>query len=478
MNKLLSAFLLPFAQLLTALSLMLILAVPDAFAAPDDWKPIKQSLAGETAAVARDIRTTKALIAEEKKALRSRLRSLQTSIAEEKSRLSTRKKQFENLLIKEQKMRSELEEQQEDIKTLETVVRTSAKEADTMIHDSLISPAFPDRTAIVRSILDTEHFPGFADIQSLVALFLQEAGETGRITRSHQTIVGPDGKEVPADVLRVGGFTALYRLDNGHVGYLRTEKGGARWIAVPGSPGRHIEHRITDAFAETTDDIPLDISRGAALQGISQHKDVSEWLRSGGVLVWPILFVGGMALLLSLERMVVLCRLKLSKSLDMQEILALVENKEWENCKQRCSILGRTPAFRVISRSLEAVGKSREVVEATLDEAMLREIPSMERFLATLNILAAIAPLLGLLGTVTGMISTFQVITLYGTGDPRMMSGGISEALITTQLGLGVAIPIMIVHHFLQRRVENLIGDMEEKGTAFTAAILGSRGDS
>jgi biopolymer transport protein ExbB len=132
----------------------------------------------------------------------------------------------------------------------------------------------------------------------------------------------------------------------------------------------------------------------------------------------------------------------------------------------------RFPALRVIGRSIEAAESSKDVLEAALEEAILKEIPPMERFLATLNILAAIAPLLGLLGTVTGMISTFQVITLYGTGDPRMMSGGISEALITTQLGLAVAIPIMVVHHFLQRRVETLLSDMEEKGTAFAAAIL------
>jgi biopolymer transport protein ExbB len=87
-------------------------------------------------------------------------------------------------------------------------------------------------------------------------------------------------------------------------------------------------------------------------------------------------------------------------------------------------------------------------------------------------VLAAVAPLLGLLGTVTGMINTFQTITLYGTGDPRMMSGGISEALITTQLGLAVAVPIMILHHILERRVDALMGDMEEKGTSFTVALM------
>ena len=82
------------------------------------------------------------------------------------------------------------------------------------------------------------------------------------------------------------------------------------------------------------------------------------------------------------------------------------------------------------------------------------------------------APLLGLLGTVTGMINTFQIITLYGAGDARMMSGGISEALITTQLGLAVAVPIMILHHILERRVDKILGDMEEKGASFAVALM------
>ncbi|MFA6810861.1 MAG: MotA/TolQ/ExbB proton channel family protein, partial [Desulfoplanes sp.] len=365
-----------------------------------------------------------------------------------------------------------LEEQQEDIKTLETVVRTSAKDADTMLHDSLASPAFPERNKTLAPLLDTDHFPGFEDIKNLLSLFMHEAEATGTTSRMKAEIVGPEGTKIQADILRVGAFTAVYHLTDGRVGYLRTNTDGSGWIAVPGSLGSSIEQGLQHAFTAKSMDIPLDISRGAALQGIGQQKDMTEWLRSGGLLVWPILFVGLVALLLALERMLVLGRQKITSPEKMTEILALAGTHQWEACKKICSTMSRVPALRVISRALEAAGSTKDVLEATLEEAILREIPPMERFLATLNVLAAIAPLLGLLGTVTGMISTFQVITLYGTGDPRMMSGGISEALITTQLGLSVAIPIMIVHHFLQRRVENLIGDMEEKGTAFTAAIL------
>lgn len=436
------------------------------------WQSIHAHLAQESHLVAREAQTTRAIIAREKKELQARKAQLEAAIAREKQRLTQQKKEFERLLAREQKARLALEKHLEDVKTMETVVKSAARDADAMIHDSLVSPAFDNRGSMISPLLDADRFPTFEDIAHLVELFVQEARETGKIVLINREIIGPHGSKIPAQILRIGAFTALYRLKDGSVGYLRTAKDGKTWIAVPATLGRSIRQDIHAAFDGQSPDIPLDISRGAALQGLDVQKDLLQWLRSGGVLVWPILFVGGIALFLTIERMFVLLRQKITPGETMAKIISLVGSRNWEECKTTCSAMPRFPALRVIGRSIEAAESSKDVLEAALEEAILKEIPPMERFLATLNILAAIAPLLGLLGTVTGMISTFQVITLYGTGDPRMMSGGISEALITTQLGLAVAIPIMVVHHFLQRRVETLLSDMEEKGTAFAAAIL------
>jgi biopolymer transport protein ExbB len=130
---------------------------------------------------------------------------------------------------------------------------------------------------------------------------------------------------------------------------------------------------------------------------------------------------------------------------------------------------------RVVQAGLRCCHMQREEMENALQEAILKEIPPMERFLSTLGMLAAIAPLLGLLGTVTGMIDTFHVITLHGTGDPRLMSGGISEALVTTMLGLSVAVPIMVAHTLFNRAVDRNIGQMEEKAVALVNIIHKSR---
>ena len=137
-----------------------------------------------------------------------------------------------------------------------------------------------------------------------------------------------------------------------------------------------------------------------------------------------------------------------------------------------------TPVARVIKAGINCCDMEREEMENALQEAILKEIPPMERFLSTLGMLAAIAPLLGLLGTVTGMIDTFHVITMHGTGDPRLMSGGISEALVTTMLGLSVAIPLMLSQTLLNRTVDNRIGEMEEKAVALVNIIDKNRGIS
>jgi biopolymer transport protein ExbB len=175
--------------------------------------------------------------------------------------------------------------------------------------------------------------------------------------------------------------------------------------------------------------------------------------------------------LIVVERVVHLLRRRTNADALVQRIDGLMHDKAAIDCATVFEGLEGKPVARVLRAGLECCRTRREELENALQEAILKEIPSMERFLSTLGLLAAIAPLLGLLGTVTGMIDTFHVITLHGTGDPRMMSGGISEALVTTMLGLTVAIPLMLAHTLLSRTVENRISQMEEKAVALVNLV-------
>jgi biopolymer transport protein ExbB len=125
---------------------------------------------------------------------------------------------------------------------------------------------------------------------------------------------------------------------------------------------------------------------------------------------------------------------------------------------------GRGPLVQALHAGFRARSEGKEATEEAIQEAALGEMARLERFLSALGAVAVIAPLLGLLGTVTGMISTFDIITLFGTGDPRLLSGGISEALITTQVGLVIAIPVLLAHTFLSNRVSLTVQSIETAG--------------
>jgi biopolymer transport protein ExbB len=132
----------------------------------------------------------------------------------------------------------------------------------------------------------------------------------------------------------------------------------------------------------------------------------------------------------------------------------------------------------MLCAAVENSDEDREVIEEILYETIIKAQPKLERFLAFIAVVAATAPLLGLLGTVTGMIKTFKLITIVGTGDARNLSSGISEALITTKWGLIVAIPTLIIHALLNRKAKGVVGSMEQAAVSFINGVAEMRGES
>jgi len=192
----------------------------------------------------------------------------------------------------------------------------------------------------------------------------------------------------------------------------------------------------------------------------SKTKSLLETVESGGLVMWPILLLALIAFGITLERLWNLNLVHTNAEHLMVEVDEFIQQGQWQRADESCE---RNPG--VVARVMEAIldhkELTREQMEDRATEVILSCRPSLERFLSGLNIIAAVSPLLGLLGTVTGMIATFLVITEHGTGDPRLMAGGISEALLTTQFGLMVAIPALMAHALLNRWVEHILGDIE-----------------
>ncbi len=451
---------------LISIGLLLLLASPGW---SQDMRAASQEAEKDRKAAVEAAKEAEQRILADRKALQeevNRLESLEKKLEADISRLqeSIRARRTEEGELSEEWAQKELQFRE----TIGTV-RVSARELESILKNSPLTAYAPERVEQLKPLLNKQYFPGIDDINQLTDLFLDEAKRSGEVSLKTGRFIDRAGELREGTVLNLGKFTAVY--DTGEeVGFLNYSDDTQRFYALSALPDWMVRRNLKGYLQGQDDTVYTDLSGGAALRQITHKPTIWEQIKSGGPIVWPILAIATLALILIVERIFYLNRVHGNTDRLMDSINQTAEKGDWDACE---SMVGKYegrnwPVVNVLAAGLAGRGEDRETQENILQEAILREAPRLERFLAVLGILGAIAPLLGLLGTVTGMIGTFRVITLYGTGDPRMMSGGISEALVTTELGLAVAIPIMLLHTFLSRRVDHIIGDMEEKAVALT----------
>ena len=225
--------------------------------------------------------------------------------------------------------------------------------------------------------------------------------------------------------------------------------------------------------------IPLDVLQNKAIKNaITDTKELTmteqfkEFFKKGGIVMYPLMLVAIFALLLCLERFLVLTfRGHLGRRF-LKKLNALVKESRYEDAANLC-LKKETSLSLVLFAVLNRARDKREDAERSLQEAMLREQPKLERRMGLLAAMGTIAPLLGLLGTVTGIITLFTVITEVGTNDARVLAGGISEALVTTETGLVIAIPVMILHGLLSEKIEKVTSEMYVQSTSLLNRIFG-----
>ncbi|SMG62745.1 biopolymer transport protein ExbB [methanotrophic bacterial endosymbiont of Bathymodiolus sp.] len=201
--------------------------------------------------------------------------------------------------------------------------------------------------------------------------------------------------------------------------------------------------------------IAIDPTRGVMLSMLIQTPNTQERIQQGGVVGYIILALGVLGFLYAMYRLVILAIIGKKMRAQMENETASDDN----------------PLGRVLSATEQSSAEDTATLELILDDAITREVPLLEKGLSMIKLFAAVAPLLGLLGTVTGMIATFQSISLFGTGDPKLMADGISQALVTTMLGLCVAIPLLFLHNLLVSRSKILVQILDEQ----TAGIMSRR---
>lgn len=333
------------------------------------------------------------------------------------------------------------------------VVRQTASDTRSQWQDSLLNVQFPERLEQLDQLASTAQIPTVETLEQFWFMLQEDMTASGRVSRVTAPVINRDGQQQDVPVVLVGPFVAL--ADEQYLSY-RTEV-GALQVADKQPKARGL---ISDFLAPRNElaDLLVDPTRGTVLEQMQQSPSFIDRVHQGGLVGYVIMALGALGLLLGLAKLSWLFRVSQRIGRQANEL----NNLRDDNPLGRIlGVIGNEPKLADL-----------ETLELKLDEAILRETPALERGNALIKLFAAVAPLLGLLGTVTGMIVTFQAITLFGTSDPKLMAGGISQALVTTVQGLVVAIPLLFLHATLAARSKALIQVLEQQSAGLIALHL------
>jgi biopolymer transport protein ExbB len=350
--------------------------------------------------------------------------------------------------------RQALDERLGALKELFGVLQTVSGDAQGRFATSLTNLQFPDReqflVALGSKMASATELAQIEDIEQLWFMLQQEIVETGKISRFNHTFVTADGAETSGDIVRVGAFNLVFE-----GGYLEFKDDGSV-VELPRQPeGRFQNSAIAMYNAGPGDlvDFGLDGTRGGILALLVDTPTLAEKVDQGGVVGYSIITLGIIGLLIAIWRWLSLTAASRKVSAQLKSDTPSTDNP-----------LGRVLAAYDSNRNADT-----ETIELKLSEAGLKEMPGLTKGLLFIKVISVVAPLMGLLGTVTGMIQTFQVITLYGAGDPKMMAGGISQALVTTVLGLVVAIPMVLLHTIVSGQSRKVINVIQSQSAGIIA---------
>lgn len=357
-------------------------------------------------------------------------------------------------------LESELQTAQGEFGEVFGLARTKAGEFKALLDSSIVTAEYPNRTAVLGKIADSKALPSTDDLNQVWQLMLQEI-EAQREVKTFTANVANMGESV--QITRVGAFNAFTKDGANFVRYVPPKEGEEGFLTTlpkqPTGVPASAASKVTKANAGELVGAPIDPTRGSLLQSFERVPNKLERIQQGGIIGWIIVGLAVFGVLFGLLRILML--LGVSAAVRKQTRSAQASSKN--------------PLGRVMLAADEARGSDEETLELKMDEAILRESPKLERGLNILKLAAGIAPLLGLLGTVTGMIKTFQAMMIYGTGDPQLMAGGISEALVTTMLGLIAAIPLLILHSFCSSLARGVQNTLEEQSAGIVARQIENR---
>ncbi len=331
------------------------------------------------------------------------------------------------------------------------VTRQVAADTRAQIKGSLVSAQFPGRSQALDEITSSKGLPSIEQLRALWIVLLQEQTEQGKVTRFNTLISNDNGTPVEKDVIRIGPFVAM---SEGK--FLVIDESSSRLSPLSRQPGRDFVKSIQHLGSSHAGEIvraTIDPSRGTILNLLVDSPSLAERFKQGGIPGYIVSCLALIGLLIGFQRLF---------------SLWLIGSRVRKQMNSK-TITNNNPLGRVLQAYEDNPSVDVETLELKLNDAVLKEVPHLDRGLNILKVLAAVAPLMGLLGTVVGMIVTFQTITMWGTGEPKLMAGGISQALVTTVQGLVAAIPLLLLHSVTSGRARSVQQVLEEQSAGLVA---------
>ncbi len=369
----------------------------------------------------------------------------------ESERLET---QFEENEIKLANLTETLSNRMGSLKELFGVLQQVAGDSSNKFMTSVVSAQIQDRSQFMDELAvkmgSTSNLASIEDIEQVWYELQREMTEQGKVSRFTTDVIVEGGAKEQQEVVRVGAFNLI---SNGkYLEYNAATNTISQLTRQPVSRFTATAEELQSADSGVVQ-FALDPTGGSILGLLVQAPDTEERVHQGGTVGYVILGVGVIALLIAIERFLSLMLIGGKVRRQLKDNVARDDN----------------PLGRVMKVKDQYPDVAHDTLELKLSEAILREMPKITRNLTLIKIISVVAPLLGLLGTVTGMINTFQAITLFGTGDPKLMAGGISQALVTTVLGLVVAIPTVFLYTLLNTRAKNILLIIQEQSAGIIA---------
>jgi biopolymer transport protein ExbB len=389
---------------------------------------------------------------------RNQQQSLLNQARAERTRQENLSQQLENQFEENQQRiitaRQALEERMGALKELLGVLQTVAGDTQGRFAASLTNVEYPDRSQFLvelgSKLAGATNIPKIGEIERLWALLQQEIMESGKVSRFNHLVTKADGTQEDVEVVRVGAFNLI-----SDDGYLEFNDDGTISELLRQPEGKYLG-TTGDLFGAAPGEavgFGVDVTKGGILGLLVESPTIRDRIEQGGIVGYCIIALGIIGLIIALLRFLALSTADSKVKAQLKRDAASTDN----------------PLGRVLAAYESNRGADTETIELKLSEAALKEMPALTKGLLFIKVTAAVAPLMGLLGTVTGMIKTFQVITLYGAGDPKMMAGGISQALMTTVLGLCVAIPMVLLHTVVSGKSRKIVNILQSQSAGLVA---------